>query len=239
MPATTSAQIVNIEGKRTNTKEKGWFGNFDLGLKIIQNTRDIVQASNRVNGQYLNDRHSVMLIGDLNLVRVNSERFLNKGFAHARYNYALGEKRKWTFEAFEQYSYNRIQRIDKRWLNGLGMRFSPVRKDSMEVHIGTAGMYEYEEIVDTSLAHRDFRLSSYLSFDAYVTKSMIFNTVVYYQPLANNFSDFRVSSESALIFNVTKRLEFRVVYSMIYDERPPIGVPQLNFTLDNRLRIKF
>lgn len=126
-----------------------------------------------------------------------------------------------------------------RVLSGAGIRYTPVAHDSLEVHIGALGMYEYEEITDTALVHRDLRLSSYGSFDYQITKTFGVNTIVYFQPKFNDLTDYRVANESALIFKATKRLEFRVVWSMVYDAFPPEGVPDLNYTLKNNLRFRF
>jgi len=233
------AQIVNIEKKRLGKFEEGWFGNVDLGVNLTQNTKTIWQIQNRANVQRNWKRHSLMVMGDVKLVMVESDRFLNSGFGHLRYNRPLSKSRRITLEAFSQFSYNKPQRIDRRGLNGLGARFSPIVQDSLEVHIGTLIMHENELISDTSLINIDWRASTYLSLTAQFNPKIALNSITYFQPRLDEPADFRLSNESSLIFSISKRFAFRVTWNMVYDTKPPGEVPELNYKLYNKLSFRF
>lgn len=233
------AQIVNIEKKRLGETEDGWYGTVDGGLNLIQNTRTIWQITSRANVQYNDGRHATMTMADFKLVMVENDRILNSGFGHARYNFAMNEKRSVVWEAFEQVSYNKVQRIDLRSLTGTGPRFTIFQGDSLELYIGTLGMYDYEEITDTSIINRDFRASAYLSFAQQVNKVVGINSISYFQPLFNDFADHRIANETTVSLRVTKKLEFRITWNMVFDSRPAEGIHELNYGLFNRLLFKF
>ena len=239
LPHRAQSQIVNIEKKRLGQFEEGWFGNVDLGLSLTSNTRTIWQVANRANVQYNKGRSSIMALGDVKLVMVEQERFLNSGFGHARYNRAFTDRRKIVLEAFGQYSYNKPQRIDRRILMGGGTRFNVLTHDSLEMHVGTLIMYEDEAITDTTQVNQDVRASTYLSLVVKPSKTVTLNSITYFQPRLEEFGDFRLSNETSLILSITQQLQFSVVWDMVYDTFTPEGVPELNYKLANKLRFSF
>ncbi len=236
-------QIVNIESKRFEDDMDGWFGSVDFNLNYTKNTKEVWQGGNRVRVQRNKSHHSFLILSDLSLVRVNSDFFLNRGFAHFRFDQSFNEKERFWLEAFQQGMYNQIQRMKFRSLTGIGARYEIFDNDSLDLSIGVAGMYEYEEITDPENLETPtsqlLRLSSYLAFDVNVGKVMRFNTIVYYQPAAADFSDYRISNESTLFFHISNHLSFKVIYSMVYDAKPPINVHHLNSSLKNALSFNF
>ncbi len=56
----TSAQLVNIEKKRKETKQ-GFQGDITFSLKITENTKQIIEGSNGVNLQYTKKGHTILV----------------------------------------------------------------------------------------------------------------------------------------------------------------------------------
>ena len=82
-------QVINAEQKRAFQKEDGWVGNADLGFGLTKNTRLILQASSRITAQYHKKKHTLLLLNDLNLLKVDNSSIQNSGFQHVRYNYQV------------------------------------------------------------------------------------------------------------------------------------------------------
>lgn len=230
-------QVINTEKKRLNQDEDGWAGNIDTGFSLIKNTRDILQFTNKVNVQYLKEKHALLLLNDFSLMSVNKESLLNRGFQHVRYSY---ETRPYLIpEAFVQAQYNQIWNIDLRFLVGAGPRFRILRTDTSHIYMGTLVMYEYEQIANGSEYNRDVRLSTYLSGRYSFSPWVSVESITYFQPKVNDFADFRVSTESSLRFALTTRLGFHTTLSLSYDSRPPDDLQPTFYSWINGLTFNF
>lgn len=181
----------------------------------------------------------MLFLTDISFVQADNEELVSNGFEHIRYNYLLGQKKKFAIEAFEQVQYNKIQKIKLRMLAGAGGRYSFISSDTANLNLGITPMYEYEELTDDSTFSRTFRISNYLSFDFQVFKKALIRSITYYQPNAANFSDYRISNETSFSIQLTGSLNFKVTYNMLYDSKPPIEVPNLIYGLSNGLGWKF
>ncbi len=232
------AQIVNIENQRLQAKENGWLGSIGLNMSYIKNTREIWQIGSRVRVQYHQDKHTALWLSELNFVKAGQSDFLNNGFEHLRYNYALTDSGRLVVEAFRQMQYNKVQKIKLRSLFGAGFRYRVVDRDSAQVDVGVHPMYEFEELSNEE-SNRHFRLSSYLSFDFQFNANLGINSITYYQPDVANFKDFRLSNETTLRTKITEKLDLRIIFRLTYDEEPPEGVPQNTVYLKNGIVFRF
>lgn len=230
------AQVINTEQKRSLQDSDGWVGAAELGFGLSKNTRQILQASSRIGVQYREDRHTLLLLNDFNLLKVDTHAVQNSGFQHVRYNYQV--KKFLIPEAFVQAQYNQVWRLDVRFLAGAGPRFQLLRNDSNHVFLGALGMYELEKVTGNRHFTRDFRLSAYLSMGFGLNKKLTFESITYYQPLPRDPADFRLSSESSLRTRLTKRLGFKTSFSLNYDSRPPDGLTRLFYSFQNGLSYK-
>jgi len=78
-----------------------------------------------------------------------------------------------------------------------------------------------------------------LTFTLQPEETVKFINTTYAQPLAKTFSDYRISNTSKLIFDITKKLKFITDFSFLYDSKPPIDIPQVNYQIRNGLTYKF
>ncbi len=231
------AQVINAEQKRAFQKKDGWVGNADLGFGLSKNTRTILQANSRITAQYHKRKHTLLLLNDLNLLKVDSNSIQNSGFQHVRYNYQF---RKYLIpEAFVQAQYNQVWKLDLRFLVGAGPRFQLLGNDSNRVFIGTLAMFEYEKVNGSAQINRAIRSSSYLSMGLGINKKVTFESITYFQPLFRRPRDYRLSSESALRTNITKHLSFKTSFMLNFDSRPPDGLTKMFYTFQNGLSYRF
>src|SRR3989344_5207740 len=120
-----NAQIVNVESKRFLNDTNGWVGKVDFNFALTQNTQQMVAAGNNAHIQYQHNRHRFLILNDVNFVKAGTTDFVNAGFQHFRYNYKIIDRV--TAEVFTQVQYNKILRLDLRFLSGVGPRFKLIK----------------------------------------------------------------------------------------------------------------
>jgi putative salt-induced outer membrane protein YdiY len=100
-------------------------------------------------------------------------------------------------------------------------------------------MYEYEELADTSVIHRDHRLSSYLSMTLKIKDNLSLINTTYYQPKFADFRDFRISSQTDLTIKISKHFSFTTSYIYFFDAVPAENVPPETHRVENGLSFEF
>ncbi len=231
------SQIVNVESRRLNGSKQGWSGNLDFNLNYIKNTREIWQFGNRIGLEYLAGKNRYLILNDVSIISAAGSDLVNNGFVHLRHNYKWKLDSPFTTELFEQAQYNSVQKIKFRNLTGGGLRMKVLGNDTINLNLGVAAMVEYEQTSDL-IEELNFRGSNYMSFNWKVSSRVDFKTIWYYQPKFVDWSDYRISGETALSIGITTKLSLLTVFDMLYDSRPPAEVPNSIVSLKNGLRIK-
>jgi hypothetical protein len=55
----------------------------------------------------------------------------------------------------------------------------------------------------------------------------------------DDFSDYRITNETALILGITKKLNLNASFRYSYDAVPPAGVPNSIYSFINTLEVQF
>lgn len=236
---TAEGQIVNIERQRIASDTTGWFGQALASFSGSQTTKSILSLSSSALLEYKSrsTKDLWLIIGEMSLVKSGSEKFSNSGFGHIRYNRKLGGAVRW--EVFTQIQYNSLTKIEKRILAGTGPRIKLTQYDEAKFYFGVAYMYEYEELLDPRIHHRDHRASSYFSFTLAPNDHVSLISTLYAQPLIRDAGDYRISNESTLVLAITKKLNLNATFKYAYDSRPPEGVPVSTYSFSNGLELEF
>ncbi len=235
-----NGQIINVEDKRVRLKDSIAFkGYADIALNVYKNDKSFlaINASTQLEQVYL--KHLFLLIGGYNLVKAGNSNFLNDGFGHFRYNYDVSKKV--VFEAFTQAQYNQRTRSKFRGLVGTGLRFKFRLSDKQRFYLGTALMFEHNQFSDATPRQYDIRLSHYLSMNIAISDKVKFNNTTYIQPILTDLSNYRMASQANLMFQISKRLVFKVSANLVLDRdaRLPPSVPDLIYAWTNGLRWEF
>ncbi len=231
------AQVVNIEKKRFSQNGKKLQGDIDLAVNFIKSTTDIVQAKNAVKLQYYKDKTTYLFFNDISIMQVDTQSFLNDGFMHLRYNYTFSKS--WLIaEAFTQIQYNKIQKIQRRFLWGGGLRYQIVDTANVSFYAGTSLMYEFELLLDQNYTDL-IRINTYLSARFKIKDNVSFGHITYYQPATGNLDDYRISSETNIKFKITKQLLYKTSLRLTYDSSPPSDIQNLFYTLNNGITYIF
>ena len=241
LPLLSYAQIVMVEGRRLDDS-LGWHGALTLELYNTKNTERVYTLGGGSLIQYQQGDHRFLSLNNIRIIRnvddenPNKE---NKGYQHFRYNYAIDSF--WTVEAFSQAQFDQVLRIGFRGLLGGGVRMNLIKQEKNHLTLGLSGMFEYEEEKDTTVVHNDFRLSNYLSFEKEFNKIVTGSLIFYYQPLANNFSDYRISSGLNFNIKVSEHFALNINASLIYDAQPVVDedITNLTYSITNGISYRF
>ncbi|MBN1274466.1 MAG: DUF481 domain-containing protein [Candidatus Aminicenantes bacterium] len=231
-----NAQIVNIESDRLETEKLGWAGFIDFGLDFVKEERDIVSLQNMVHIQFTTEKNLYLFLNRIDLIKTDGESLQNSLLEHLRFNRDIGSI--FRAEIFGQIQYNRIIRLKMRILSGAGLRILFLDKEWIKMNIGALYMFEHEEIVDGEI-NRFHRMSDYLSFSLKILSNLSLGSTAYYQPRLDNFKDWRISSESNLLFKISSKCSLNVQFNILHDSRPPAGVVKTIYSLKNGLRLEF
>ena len=230
----TNAQVVNIEARRLHTDSIRFVGDFNLALLLNStNGKSITTIRGNIISQWKskNYKHLVLASANYDLAKAEEESFVNNFYIHFRYNYKINHWMRW--EAFEQTQTNEPLGLQFRQLVGTGPRFKIKLNKDADVFLGTAYMYEYEKTIPPTVEIlRLHRWSNYGSLSIHVPKlnGSIISTI-YYQPVFNNFSDFRIMNDTRVDFNLTAKWRVYTRFSYLFDSQPPSSIQKnaLNF----------
>lgn len=234
----TIAQIVNIEDKRSQfTDSIQWVEQIELGANITKNKEEVFSLKGKIQVEFVYYDKSIISLTNFNFVKAGDQNFVNEGFQHLRYNSKIND---WlTFELFGQVQYNERANIAIRALVGTGFRYRIFQKEKDKAYLGTSYMYEFEEESEADIKHKNHRLNTYFALSWNPQSNIKIASTSYYQPLFANLDDFRLSSQTAVIFSFSKHLDFKTTFSIIYDSRAAVGAPTTTYRFLNSLRYRF
>ncbi|MEN9613092.1 MAG: hypothetical protein RLZZ628_3906 [Bacteroidota bacterium] len=238
---TLSAQIVNVEDKRVKLGDTIAFKGFaDIGFNLYQTDKRLLSGRANVQMEYVHHRHFFLSMTGYNFVQADKTKYLNDGFQHLRYNYEWTPD-EWVWEGFVQAQYNERTRILFRGLAGTGVRWKLQKYLKQKVYLGILYMFERNELNKTEVLENNHRLSSYLSFNFKINSFSKFSSTTYFQPLLNQLNNYRLASESALVFGLSKKWSFKGSFTINYDNDPrlPVNFPDLTYNWVNGLRYDF
>lgn len=237
-PFVLQSQIINVENIRRVTDTTGWSGYTRLIVNLVKNRNTIFGISNRTRIQYKTKEHLWLLLNDLDFRKANENKLVSRNAQHFRYNYRFHPK--FAFEAFLQSQTDEIAAIRFRGLIGSGIRFKMSKNEKYKLYLGSLIMYEHENINSTiEDNNRDWRNSTYFSMSLYPKKNISIVSTTYFQPRFDMLSDFRISSQNTIAFEIFKKLMFTTNFTYQYDELPVIGVPKEQYRLTNGLLYSF
>jgi len=229
------SQIVNVEKNRKKNKN-GFQGTTSFDLSIKETSKTITEFKNNLDIQYKYNANTFIFLNSIRFLRVDTGNIINDGFQHLRYNYTFKDSSFVTAEFFGQLQYNANKHLRKRILAGAGPRFRIIDKEKFSVYSAPLVMYESEQLSDIeNTISNSLRLDLYLNFNLKIGKSLSFSNITYYQPWFQNFSDYRLSSETSLRFSITKHFALNASYSIEYDARPPAEVQDLFYKFKTKL----
>lgn len=220
------AAIVNsLRGWKED--EQGWSGGIagSYGASGGNSPQSIFEGSGRLQ---LRARENVWrLIASGKRTTVHDVETANAVLGHLRHNYLLSDR--WATLTFAQYQRNPFQRLESRFLLGLGGRWLAVKGESTRVSLGAAQMWEQEEIQDEGGVDKAQRFSCYVSFESRLSDSVAVDFLAFYQPRWSDFKDWRMFAEVSLIVELTGSLSLFTGYKREHNSTPAEGVEKTDW----------
>lgn len=241
--AALRAQVVNIESRRMHTDSVRRAGSLSLGLSFTENNGKqlfVTRNALALQSKSKSLRDIWLVLANLDLSKADGAAFSNSAFLHLRYNRKMSGLLRW--EAFTQAQYNRVLGIGSRWLAGTGPRLKLFSTEKSALYWGNLYMFEYEATTaNFPIISRQHRLSAYLSatFDLSPTLPGELITTTYYQPRLNRLADYRLSHETSLELNITKKLRATTRLYYFYDAVPPSGIAGRALAVEQGFRVGF
>ena len=234
-----NAQIVNVENLRHEIDSLGWSGHARVDTQVEKNNANrIFEFSNQLRIQYKREKSVWFLIHDMGFKEINANEIKNNSTQHLRYSHTLSPRI--SYEAFIQSQTDRVSEIKLRALVGTGLRFGLYDSKKYKFFLGTTIMYEHENSVDDiDNVQNNVRSSNYFTFKIKPNKNVSIIGTSYFQPLVDQFSDYRILNETAFLFKIFKNLEFISTVYYIYDSFPVTNVVKEQFKLTNGLIYSF
>ncbi len=229
------SQIVNVENLRQEKDTIGWSGHAKVNFTVQKNQNSIVEFSNELRIQHQGEKSLWLFINDIKFKEINAADIVNNNTQHLRFSHTLSSKT--SFESFFQLQTDRVSEIKTRALLGSGLRFNLYNCKKHKVFLGTTVMYEHENSTDEVFGDikNDIRNSIYLSFKLKPTENINIISANYFQPKMEHFSDFRILSETLLLFKIVKNLKFSTSFTYLFDSFPATNVVKVQFKLANGL----
>lgn len=231
------SQVVNIESRRMRTDTTGWTGDAEAGFQLSKAVDEIFDLGAKIHFQYKGVNDLWLFLNEMRIIKGAGTQFVNSGFAHVRYNRKV-TKSLLRWEVFAQYQYNKALEVGQRVLAGTGPRFKLYDSDKFRAYVAALYMFEYQESVDKTIIERNHRTSNYLTF-TFDLDRVEFSNTVYYQPNMKDPKDYRLLSQSDLLFKIFENLKFKTGFNYRYDTRPFPGVPKTTYYLSNGLVFEF
>jgi hypothetical protein len=233
---------INIEKYNNLSENLGIFGKSSFYISAKTGNTDIQEFGVDARLNLKENKFYTFLIAQGEYGWNKGKEFSNNALLHFRYIRELNSVFKPEF--YSQINYNRSRLLDFRALAGLGIRYSLILDSLKSLSLGTAYMFEHEEIdLHTEAIHpsqtNHNRLSTYINYSSQLTSNTRISVVIYAQPRFDLFSDMRILSENHFGVNLNSKLSLSINFSLQYDSRPPDDIKNLDTNSKVGLTINF
>jgi len=150
------------------------------------------------------------------------------GVVHLRQNHDFNKT--WTSIVFVQVQSNRFQRLESRWLAGVGARWNMIEDEKGRVGLGMTPMLEVERIVGWD-GHQTYgRMSVFVHAARDLTETTRLDLVGFWQPRFDDPSDVRTVGNITLAVKVNGHMDLKVGAALEYNSRPAPGVKDTDWS---------
>ena len=218
--ATLESQIVDIE---TSRKEDlvGTKISLNLGFDGSSGTVDRTNYSIGTRFDFNNEVWNRFLI--FNYSRREKDERINEDntFLHVRFARKLSSII--AAEFFIQTNEKPLEKIEERNLIGIGLRLSPIKN----LRLGVGLFDENEKRINLD-ERNTVRANTYLNYLFNISNNTSINTLIYFQPDVEDFSEIRSLLRLSLKVKATDNFFININYEYVHDSSPPIGTDKKN-----------
>ncbi len=219
------------------SKEKGWSGSVDgvFSGSGGNTQRMAVETRGRIQWQGQKDRYRLQVSGGYQ--ESNGTETGRSVVAHLRYNHDLSPS--WSLVSFGQVQHNPFQRLNSRWLTGLGARYDFAKDDDGVVSLGAVPMLEVERLEDEEGHESRGRLSVFFYTARRLSSNVKMDAVAFWQPLFSDLSNARAVGNFTVTFEITGEVDLKVGAAVEDNSNPPAGVKRTDWSTFTGLGVSF
>ncbi|MBU1148368.1 MAG: DUF481 domain-containing protein [Candidatus Omnitrophica bacterium] len=137
-----------------------------------------------------------------------------------RYAFSFGREKKWYNFYKMAVDHDRFANIDYRLLPSTGLGYWFHDTDSLKLMMEAAGGYEHTEYRDATDESKETVFISRGFLEKTIFENAKLTQDVFYYPVIDDFSDYRVHSETVLTNPVSDKLSLNVSFIDDYDSKP-------------------
>ena len=214
------SQIVDIE---TSRKEDliGTKLSLNIGFDGSSGTVDRTNYSIGTRFDFNNEVWNRFLI--FNYSRREKDERINEDntFLHLRFARKISSII--AAEFFIQTNEKPLEKIEERNLIGIGLRLSPIKN----LRLGVGLFDENEKRINLD-ERNTVRANTYLNYLFNISNNTSINTLIYFQPDVEDFSEIRSLLRLSLKVKATDNFFININYEYVHDSSPPIGTDKKN-----------
>lgn len=238
--ASTLAAQVNTESLRRDGVPRPLAAELRLGADWSAGNESLL----RYRGQARLDWQAALagfLVADLRRTRADGGDLSHRGFLHLRLRRPLGGA--FETEVFGQEEFDDTRNLLERSLAGSGLRWAPESQENgLRRAAGLGMMWERERYDGVAAWPRTLegaRGSAYLSVALPLGGQGRLRGTTYFQPRADELSDWRLLHEGALEAKLGERLSLALEWNWRRDSRPMPGMDRDDVSLSQTLAMRF
>ena len=232
-----TAQIINTL-RVWDEDEPGWSGELAGSIALAQGNTEYFEFNVSAAAQYLNNGHRLGGLASASRRTASGIEVSQATLLHLRYNYRF--TRVVHSLVFLQAQRNPFQRLDGRFLVGLGARFDVLQAEAWEASVGAAYMRERENLTDDDTGSTGYdRADFFISVLGRLSDHVLVDLYGFYLPLITDFANARASVGSNLDVTLVGELTLVTGFRYAHNSQPPAGVEKDDVWLRTGLRYRF
>ena len=234
--SSTEAAIVNsLTG--FDEKEHGWSGILGGSYGAEGGNTEQTSLATDARLQWRGERELWRLIGSAKRTSSGGAETARSVLGHLRHNHTLSNR--WSTLSFLQAQTNPFQRLESRFLAGVGLRWDVWKGPRKRLAVGAAHMVEREKIEGPTVALYKQRLSLFVSTGFQLREGVTFTALTFFQPRWSELEDWRLMLNGGLDVKVAANVSLFTTLEMEGDSRPPAGVEKIDWENRTGFRLKF
>lgn len=249
-----SAQILNVDrekGQDSLSQRISLAAN--IGLSIDRQQVYLTQGTAGLEvALRSNKKHLLLIKAEGSALFANDQALEENGFATIRFRDQ--DFRTIYPDLFIQYQWNTVLGLKHRWVAGGNARLKLLDNQNLDLFASIGGFYE-NEVWDPSISQFTFedsilqsgirqrilaRANSYLKSGIRISKSTDLVLINYIQfPLSSDFLKPRWHLQASFITSISKRIEFYLRYSHVYDVFRVLPINSFFFVTDFGIQVTY
>ncbi len=236
-PRPIQASVILNTLQSSDTNDPGWTGRLDglMSGSGGNTNRFLIETSGRVQRQGERDRIRLQVSGGYQ--ESDHVETARNAVVHLRHNRQFAGP--WSAVSFVQVQHNPFQRLNSRWLAGVGPRYDFKRDDEGVMALGAVPMLEVERLDGQDGHLTRGRLSVFLHMSRRLSSNTKLDAVAFWQPLFSDVSASRAVGNLTLTVDVTGEVDLKVGAAVEDNARPPVGVERTDWSTFMGLGVSF